>query len=195
MRSLTSLTILIFWCIPLAGCGYNTLQDKEEKVFTSWANVESSLQRRAELIPQLVDVVKGNTQHEQETLQKVIEARTQTTSLRLDAVELSNPAALGQLQAAQEKLTSALGSMFLLVERYPELKANQSFLDLQNQLEGTENRINVARQRYNEAVGDFNAAIRKFPENITNKYLLKLARKEYFVSTGKTKAPPKLKFD
>ena len=139
----------------LSGCGYNSLQVQEESVFKAWADVESTLQRRADLIPNLVETVKGYAKHEQETLQAVIDARSKAGSVQISAKDLGNPAAMQQMQAAQGGLTSALSKLMLVVERYPDLKANQNFLDLQHQLEGTENRINVARVRFNDAVRVF----------------------------------------
>ncbi len=178
----------------ISGCGYNSLQTKEEGVFKAWADIESNLQRRADLIPNLVETVKGYATHEQETLTAVITARSKATAVQITPKDLSNPAAMQQLQETQGNLTSALSKLMVVVERYPDLKANQNFLDLQNQLEGTENRINVARQRYNKAVEIFNASIRKFPENLTNNFLLHLERKEYFKATAQAQEVPKVKF-
>jgi len=193
MKKRTILAILLP-LILLSGCGYNSLQMKEEKVFQAWADIDSNLQRRADLIPNLVEAVKGYASHEKETLQAVIDARSKATSVNLSTKDLSNAAAMQQMQQMQSGLSQALSKLLLVVERYPDLKANQSFLDLQNQLEGTENRINVARQRYNQAVGDFNAAIRKFPYNLTNNFLLNLERKEYFKADEGSKEVPKVKF-
>ncbi len=175
-------------------CGYNTMQQHEEAVFKAWGDVESSLQRRADLIPNLVEVVKGYAAHEKETLQAVIEARAKATAVNISASDLSNPEAMQRLSGAQGALSSALSRLMVVVERYPDLKANQNFLDLQNQLEGTENRINVARQRYNQAVETFNFSIRKFPNSLTNSLLLHLERKEYFKAEEGAKQVPKVKF-
>ena len=194
MKRVMNLGALLLVTLLLSGCGYNSLQIKEETVFKAWGDIEATLQRRADLIPNLVATVKGYAQHEQETLQKVVEARAKATSIQLSPADLSNPAAMQQLQAAQGELSSALSRLMVVVERYPDLKANQSFLDLQNQLEGTENRINVARQRYNEAVELFNGSIRKFPESLTNKILLHLEKKEYFKAEETAKAVPKVTF-
>lgn len=176
------------------GCGYNTMQQNEEAVLKAWGNVESSLQRRADLIPNLVEVVKGYAAHEKETLQAVIEARAKATAVNISASDLGNPEAMQRLRAAQGELSSALARLMVVVERYPDLKANQNFQDLQNQLEGTENRINVARQRYNQAVETFNFSIRKFPNSLTNRLLLNLERKEYFKADEGAKEVPKVKF-
>lgn len=191
------ITRMLTACMTLllvSGCGYNALQQKEETVFKAWADIESSLQRRADLIPNLVETVKGYATHEKETFEAVINARSKATSVQISPKDLSDPAAMQKLQEAQGGLNSALARLMVVVEQYPDLKANQNFLDLQSQLEGTENRINVARQRYNQAVEAFNAAIRKFPENLTNKFLLHLDRKEYFKAEPQAKEAPKVKF-
>ena len=182
MKPLIRMTLLFFALFLLGGCGYNSLQVQEEAVSKAWADVESTLQRRADLIPNLVETVKGYAKHEADTLEAVVNARSKATSIQLSPDDLSNPAAMDKFQEAQGSLTSALSRLMLVVERYPELKANQNFLDLQNQLEGTENRINVARQRYNQAVETFNSSIRKFPASLTNSLLLHLDRKEYYQS-------------
>lgn len=194
MKRIMNFGALFLIACVLTSCGYNTLQTKEETVFKAWADIESTLQRRSDLIPNLVATVKGYAQHEQETLQKVIEARAKATSIQLSPADLSNPAAMQQLQAVQGELSSALSRLMVVVERYPDLKANQSFLDLQNQLEGTENRINVARQRYNTAVEQFNGSIRRFPESLTNKLLLHLEKKEYFKADEAARVAPKVTF-
>ncbi len=186
--------IVCVFSIFIFSCGYNTMQQSEEAVFKAWGDVESNLQRRADLIPNLVEVVKGYAAHEKETLQAVIEARAKATAVNISASDLSNPQAMQRLSGAQGALSSALSRLMVVVERYPDLKANQNFLDLQNQLEGTENRINVARQRYNQAVETFNFAIRKFPNSLTNSLLLHLERKEYFKAEEGAERAPKVKF-
>ena len=174
----------------LNGCGYNTIQKNDEAVIAAWGDVESAYQRRADLIPNLVEVVKGYAAHEKETLTAVTEARAKVGNVKLGADVINNPAAMAQFQAAQGGLSSALSRLMVVVERYPDLKANQNFLDLQHQLEGTENRINVARVRYNDAVRIFNTSIRTFPNNLTNNLLLKLPRREpYKAEAGAEKAP------
>ena len=192
-KSLRVILILVA-VISVSGCGYNTMQRDEEAVFKAWGDVESNLQRRADLIPNLVEVVKGYATHEKETLQGVIEARSKATSVNLSTNDLDNPAAMEKFRQAQGALSSALSRLMVVVERYPDLKANQNFLDLQNQLEGTENRINVARQRYNQAVERFNYSIRKFPNSFTNSILLHLDRKEYYKAEESSKEVPKVKF-
>jgi LemA protein len=183
---------LMLCCVffPLAGCGYNTIQQKDEAVIAAWGDVEASYQRRADLIPNLVETVKAYAAHEKETLTAVVEARAKVSQVSIGADALNNPQALAQFQSAQGGLSSALSRLMVVVERYPELKANENFRDLQHQLEGTENRINVARVRYNEAVRVFNTSIRTFPNNLTNNFLLKLPRREPFkADEGAAKAP------
>ena len=193
-RHMIRWTTLLMTLLLVSGCGYNALQVKEEAVFKAWGDIESSLQRRADLIPNLVETVKGYAKHERETLEAVISARARATSVQISPKDLSDPAAMQQFQEAQGGLSSALARLMVVAEQYPDLKANQNFLDLQHQLEGTENRINVARQRYNETVEAFNAAIRKFPENLTNKFLLHLDRKEYFKAEPQAKEVPQVQF-
>jgi len=195
MKLLSRIGSLFLFSLLVTSCGYNSLQMKEEQVFKAWADVEATLQRRADLIPNLVATVKGYAAHEKETLEAVINARAKATSVQLSPGDLSNQAAMQQLTEAQGGLTSALSKLMLVVERYPDLKANQNFLDLQNQLEGTENRINVARQRYNAAVEVFNGSIRRFPQSLTNSLLLKLDRKEYYKADEGAQNAPQVNFN
>ena len=178
----------------ITGCGYNAMQASEEAVFAAWGDVEASYQRRADLIPNLVEVVKGYAVHEAETLKAVTEARARVGSMQLSKDMLKSPEAMAKFQEAQGQLTGSLSRLMVVVERYPDLKANQNFMDLQNQLEGTENRINVARVRYNKAVQDFNTTIRTFPNSLTNSLLLHLERKEPFKADEGSKTAPKVKF-
>lgn len=180
--------------VMLGGCGYNTMQQNEETVNRAWGDLESQLQRRADLVPNLVATVKGAANFEKQTLQAVIEARAKATSIQLTPEMLSDPAAMQKFQAAQGELASSLSRLMVTIERYPELKATQSFRDLQVQLEGTENRISVARQRYNEAVQVYNFSIRKFPNSMTNSVLLKLKPKEYFKADAAARAVPQVQF-
>jgi LemA protein len=180
--------------IMLNGCGYNTMQQNEEAVNRSWGDLESQLQRRSDLVPNLVATVKGAANFEKETLTAVIEARAKATSINITPDKLSDPAAMAKFQAAQGQLSSSLSRLLVAVERYPELKATQNFRDLQVQLEGTENRISVARQRYNQAVEVFNYSIRQFPNSLTNSVALKLKPKEYFKADESAKAVPAVKF-
>lgn len=189
---LTLMTLLSV--VMLSGCGYNAMQMQEEEVFAAWGNLEASLQRRSDLIPNLVETVKAAAGHEKETLQAVIEARSKATQTTLSPEMLSDKAALAKFQAAQGGLSSALSRLMVVVEKYPDLKANQNYLGLQSQLEGTENRINVARQRYNDAVKAFNGSIRTFPNSLTNSVLLHLERKEFFQAAPEAKDVPKVDF-
>ena len=186
--------LLIFLTLLLAGCGYNDIQQKEEAVFKAWADVEATYQRRADLIPNLVETVKAYAKHEQETLQNVTAARARVGQIQISTKDLNNPKRMSEFSAAQQQMSGALSRLLLVAERYPDLKASQNFRDLQHQLEGTENRINVARQRYNEAVRIFNSAIRSFPANLTNKFLLHLERKEPFKAAVGSEVAPQVKF-
>ncbi len=178
----------------LSGCGYNSIQQNEETVNRSWGDLESQLQRRSDLIPNLVATVKGAANFEKETLTAVIDARSKASGIQLTPAMLSDPAAMAKFREAQGNLSSTLSRLLVTVERYPELKANQNFRDLQNQLEGTENRISVARQRYNASVETFNFSIRQFPNSLTNSLMLKLKPKEYFKADAAAKVVPGVKF-
>ena len=193
-KNLLRTAILLTIALMATSCGYNKLQVMEEAVFKAWGDIESNLQRRADLIPNLVATVKGYASHEKETLEAVIQARAKATSVQLSTKDLGNAQAMQEMLQAQGGLSSALARLMVVVERYPDLKANQNFIDLQNQLEGTENRINVARQRYNAAVEQFNGAIRKFPNSLTNSLLLHLERKEYFKAESGAQKAPEVKF-
>ena len=190
---ITALSLIVILG-SLSGCGYNTMQAQEEGVFAAWADVEAAYQRRADLIPNLVEVVKGYAKYEGDTLIAVTEARSRVGSVKLSKEMLSDPQAFDKFQQAQGQLGGALSRLLVVVEKYPDLKANQSFLNLQNQLEGTENRINVARVRYNRAVQEFNTSIRTFPNSLTNSILLHLARKEPFKADEGARVAPKVKF-
>ncbi|NTW74311.1 MAG: LemA family protein [Chlorobiaceae bacterium] len=194
IRNISRIVPFLIAFVMLGGCGYNTIQQNEETVNRTWGDLDSQLQRRSDLVPNLVATVKGAANFEKETLQAVIEARAKATSMQLTPEMLSDPAAMAKFQAAQGELSSSLSRLMLTVERYPELKATQNFRDLQVQLEGTENRISVARQRYNEAVQVFNFSIRKFPESMTNSVLLKLKPKAYFKADASARAVPEVKF-
>jgi len=178
----------------LYGCGYNQMQAKEEAVFAAWGDVEAAYQRRADLVPNLVEVVKGYAKHEKETLTAVTEARAKVGTVQVSKEMLDRPDAVARYQQAQSQLGSALSRLLVVAEQYPNLKANQNFLDLQNQIEGTENRINVARVRYNRAVQEFNVSIRTFPNSLTNSLLLHLTRKEPFKADEGARVAPKIKF-
>ena len=159
-----AIVVLMSWL--LAGCGINNIPQYDEQVKSAWSQVENQYQRRADLIPNLVETVKGFARQEQDTLTAVIEARARATSIQVDADTLDNPEQLQQFQQAQNQLTGALSRLMMVSERYPELKSNQNFLALQSQLEGTENRIAVARRDFIAAVERYNTEIRTFPGRI-----------------------------
>jgi len=163
MRALRVALIVVASTL-LSACGYNTLQVQDEQVKSAWSEVVNQYQRRADLIPNLVNTVKGFAAQEQAVLVGVTEARAKATQIQVDA---NDPESLRQFQAAQGEVSSALSRLMVVVERYPELKSDQNFRDLQAQLEGTENRITVARNRYIQAVQDFNVTVRQFPTNLT----------------------------
>jgi len=194
MKKYLKIILLLGLISILSGCGYNTMQANEEAVIAAWGDVEASYQRRADLIPNLVEVVKGYAKHEADTLKAVTEARAKVGSVQASKELINDPQAFAKFQQAQGELSGALSRLMVVVERYPDLKANQNFLDLQNQLEGTENRINVARVRYNKTVQEFNTSIRTFPNSLTNSLLLHLSRKEPFKAEEGAKVAPKVKF-
>lgn len=171
---------------------YNNMVEKEETVSEAWSQVENVYQRRADLIPNLVNTVKGYADFEKETLQGVIEARAKATSVNVDASNL-NEGSIQQFQQAQQGLSSALSRLMVVVERYPDLKANQNFLQLQSQLEGTENRIAVERRRFNEVVKGFNAYIRKFPQTMLAG-MYGFEKKAYFEADAGAEKAPEVKF-
>ncbi|MBU1247750.1 MAG: LemA family protein [Proteobacteria bacterium] len=191
---LSILMLIVLALTTLSGCGYNQIQANEEEVFAAWGNLEATLQRRGDLIPNLVSTVKGYAAHEQETLTGVIEARAKATSITLSPEMLSDPAAMKQFQAAQGELSSWLSKLMMIQEQYPNLKADTHFTALMHELEGTENRINVARQRYNEIVKIFNTSIRTFPNSLTNSLLLNLERKEFFEADAAARVLPTVDF-
>ncbi len=194
MEKKRSITLCILLALGLWGCGYNTMQTNEEAVKAAWGDVEATYQRRNDLIPNLVEVVKGYASHERETLTAVTEARAKVGTIQMSRDLLDDPQALAKFQAAQGEVSSALSRLMVVVEKYPDLKANQNFQDLQHQLEGTENRINVARARYNKAVEVFNSSIRTFPNSLTNSVLLHLKLKEPFKAEAGAEKAPKVKF-
>ncbi len=171
---------------------YNSLVAKEEKVEQAWSQVENVYQRRLDLIPNLVNTVKGYAAHEKETLEGVIEARSKATSVTIDPTNL-DANSIQQFEAAQQGLTQALSKLMVVVERYPELKANQNFLELQSQLEGTENRIAVERKRFTETVQDYNTYIRKFPNNLIAS-MFGFEKKAYFQAQPEAQTAPKVEF-
>lgn len=171
---------------------YNGLVEKEEGVSTAWSQVENQYQRRADLIPNLVSTVKGYAAHEQETLQSVIEARSKATSTTINADQMDE-AALARFQRSQDALSSALSRLMIVVEKYPDLKANENFRDLQNQLEGTENRITVARQDFNNVAKAYNTSIRKFPTSIVAA-IAGFEKRPYFSAQEGSEVAPQVDF-
>ena len=188
MKRLKIVLIALVSVVLFSSCGYNKMVEMDEQVTASWAQVENVYQRRADLIPNLVNTVKGYAEHEQETLTGVIEARSKATSVNVDPTKL-NAQSLLQFNQAQEGLSSALSKLMVVVERYPDLKANQNFLELQAQLEGTENRIAVERRKFNQTTQSYNAYIRKFPRVIYAGWF-GFEKKTYFeAQQGAEKAP------
>lgn len=166
MRMLLTLTFILA-TLTLSGCGYNTIQTTDESVTASWSEVLNQYQRRADLVPNLVNVVKGYAAHEKEVLEAVTVARSRVGSIQATPELVNDPQAFAKFQAAQGELTSAISRLLVVSENYPQLKADASFRDLQAQLEGTENRVTVARNRYIAAVKEFNVTVRTFPNNLT----------------------------
>lgn len=196
-RILKSLVlVLLVLTLFLNGCGYNDLQGLDEETNAAWSEVLNQYQRRADLIPNLVATVKGYAAHEKDTLEGVTQARSQVAGLTLTPEALKDPGTFQKFQEAQQGLTSALSRLMVVVERYPDLKANENFRDLQSQLEGTENRITVARKRYIDKVAEFNKGVRFFPTNLTAKYLLGLEVKPSFTVADEkaVSTPPEVKF-
>jgi LemA protein len=163
----TKLLSALLITVSLSGCGYNDFQTKDEAIKASWAEVVNQYQRRADLIPNLVNTVKGYASHEKDTLEAVVKARASATSMQVTPEVLNNPAAFQKFQQAQGEISNALSRLMAVTEAYPNLKADANFRELQSQLEGTENRITVARQRYIATVQDYNVQVRKFPTNLT----------------------------
>ncbi len=180
--------VIAIWAIS----GYNSLVGMDENVSNQWANVETQYQRRADLIPNLVNTVKGYAAHEKETLEGVIAARSQATQIKVDPTDLT-PEKLAEYQKAQGQLATALGKLLAITENYPDLKANQNFLELQAQLEGTENRINVARKNFNDAAKTYNTTIRRFPKNILAG-MFGFDKRAYFEATEGAEQAPQVQF-
>ncbi len=182
--------------LGLSGCGYNTFQTGDEQVKASWSEVLNQYQRRADLIPNLVSTVKGEAKFEQDTLTKVIEARSRATSIQATPELINDPAAFQKFQQAQGELTGALSRLMVVAENYPNLKANQAFRDLQAQLEGTENRITVARNRYIKSVQEYNVTVRSFPSNLTAMVMGYKEKPNFTVENEKEiSRPPSVSFD
>ena len=195
MKSLTLSIVLIVvgLLVFVNGCTtYNSMVSSEENVENAWSKVQSAYQRRADLIPNLVNTVKGYADFEQETLTNVIEARSKATSIQIDPANLS-PEQLSKFQNAQTELSQSLGRLLVNVERYPELKANQNFLELQAQLEGTENRIKVARDRFNDVVTEYNKQVRRFPNSLYAS-IFGFDRKAQFEAEAGAQQAPEVEF-
>ena len=180
--------VIVIWAVSM----YNGLVTMDESVNSQWANVETQYQRRADLIPNLVNTVKGYASHEKETLEGVVEARSKATQMQVNANDLT-PEKLAEYQKAQGAVTSALGKLLAITENYPDLKANQNFLELQAQLEGTENRINVARTNFNNAAQAYNTAIRRFPKSLFAS-MFGFDKHAYFEAAEATETAPTVSF-
>lgn len=194
IRSIALALILTFAAAALAGCGYNNVPTLEERARGAFSEVQNQYQRRADLIPNLVETVKGFAQQEREVLTQVVEARARATQMRVDASTITDPARFREFQEAQAGLSGALGRLLVVAERYPELKSNQNFLALQSQLEGTENRITVARRDYIEAVRAYNTEVRTFPGVIWARLFWGARPMETFTATAGAERPPAVKF-
>lgn len=184
--------VAIVMALSLTSCDYNSLVEKQESVESAWSQVENVYQRRADLIPNLVNTVKGYAAHEKETLEGVIEARSKATQITVSADDLSEEN-IKKFQAAQGELQQALGKLLAITENYPDLKANENFRDLQAQLEGTENRITVERQKFNETVKVYNTSIRKFPTTIYAGWF-GFEKKGYFEAQAGVEKAPEVQF-
>lgn len=194
-REKSLITVVIIGILSVSGCGYNDLQGLDEDTKAAWSEVINQYQRRADLIPNLVATVKGYAAHEKETLESVVNARAKATGMQVTPEVLKDPAAFEAFQNAQAGLTSALGRLIAIAENYPNLKADQNFRDLQSQLEGTENRITVARKRYIDRVAEYNKMVRYFPTNLTAKLLHLEERPNFTVADENAVAkPPEVKF-
>lgn len=182
------IVVIVLWAIS----GYNSLVNMDEGVTNKWSNVETQYQRRADLIPNLVNTVKGYAKHESQTLEAVMQARSQATQVKIDPSNCT-PEQLAAYQKAQGDVTSALGKLLAITENYPDLKANQNFLELQSQLEGTENRITVARKDFNDAANVYNTSIRRFPKNILAG-IFGFEKHAYFEAEAGAEKAPKVEF-
>lgn len=187
------ITIVVIVLVALWGIlSYNGLVEMDEKVSNQWANVETQYQRRSDLIPNLVNTVKGYAKHESETLESVMAARSQATQVKIDPSNCT-PQQLAAYQKAQGDVTTALGKLLAITENYPDLKANQNFLELQSQLEGTENRINVARKDFNDTAKKYNTSLRRFPRNIIAS-MFGFEKRNYFEAEAGAEKAPKVEF-
>ena len=195
LSRLRAFVVLALAAISLSGCGYNVIPTKEEAAKAAWAEVQNQYQRRADLVPNLVATVQGYAKQEKEVLTQVTEARAKATAIHLDASDLTDPEKVKALQEAQAQLSGALGRLLAVSENYPELKSNQNFLALQSQLEGTENRIAVARRDYIAAVQDFNTSLRTFPTVVWAKTVFAGTKPLVpFTAESEAQSAPKVKF-
>ena len=185
----TAVVVTLASTLTLSGCGYNTLQVKDEAVTAAWSEVQNQYQRRADLVPNLVNVVKGYAKHEEQVLTEVTQARANVTGLKVDKEVLEDPALFQKYQEAQAQMTGALSRLIAVSENYPDLKANEQVRDLQVQLEGTENRIAVARNRYISTVQDFNSYARQFPQVMTAKVIGMDTKPNFSAEQSAQKAP------
>jgi LemA protein len=185
-----SLCLALALSLSLQGCGYNTFQTGDEQVKASWSEVLNQYQRRADLVPNLVNTVKGYAKYEQDTLVAVTNARSKATAINATPELINDPGAFAKFEAAQSQLSGALSRLLVVVEKYPDLKANAGFRDLQAQLEGTENRITVARNRYISSVQEYNVAVRSFPNNLTAMVLGYKVKPNFTVADEKAIATP-----
>ncbi|MGY4831349.1 LemA family protein [Sphaerotilaceae bacterium SBD11-9] len=196
IRRLWLATFALVTALGLSGCGYNDFQRLDEQTKAAWSEVLNQYQRRADLIPNIVATVKGEASFEQETLTRVVEARAKATSIQVTPETLNNPEAFDKFQKAQGELSGALSRLLVVSENYPNLKANQGFQDLRVQLEGTENRITVARNRYIKAVAEYNVLARSFPTNLTGKIFGYAPKPSFTVQNeAQISAPPAVNFD
>ncbi len=189
MRKLFTM-LLLFGALSLSGCGYNTIQAQDEEITATWAEVLNQYQRRADLVPNLVNTVQGYAAHEREVLEAVTNARARVGGIQATPELVNDEQAFARFQAAQGELTSALSRLLVVAENYPQLKADAAFRDLQAQLEGTENRIAVARKRYIEAVRDYNVTVRSFPSNLTAMLFGYQTRPSFTVEDERAMAAP-----
>jgi LemA protein len=195
-RVLGRLALIVLVPLIVAACGVNTIPTKEEAAKAKWAEVQNQYQRRSDLIPNLVNTVKGYAAQEKSTLVEVTEARASATQVKVDASTITNPAQFPQYQQAQDKLSGVLGRLMMIQENYPDLKSNQNFLALQSQLEGTENRISIARRDYNDSVQDFNTTLRTFPQVFYAKTMYSSSKPMVlFSATQAAQSAPTVSFD
>ena len=194
MMKKSMLAVVLSSTLLFSGCGYNTLQAKDESVIAAWSEVQNQYQRRADLVPNLVNVVKGYAKHEEQVLTEVTQARANVAGLKVDKEVLENPELFKKYQQAQTEMGSALSRLLMVQEKYPDLKANEQFKDLQVQLEGTENRISTARGRYVETVQDYNTYVRQFPQAMTAK-VIGMKTKENFSADPAAQKVPTVSFN